>query len=845
MSLFDRIASAFRCVRHAGGGDDGLAADGSSAPLVRQADLRLEGRRLGSALAGVTAAICLLLAVGVGPAVADSCPNASLRYGYGASLPDCRAYEQASPVDKGGIDVTGSLTADVAAQDGNGITFFTTVGLPTDGGAPNFPVYEAQRTAAGWETHGLYPAGAMFSTPILGVTPDLSETFEGAASGFLSPAGTFEVRDNSDGALTPIATVTKGATNFFLDEVSASANDVLFEQKNVQLLANAAANQDNVYLWDRPTNTLHLVGVLPDGSTPAAGSFAGGVFGVTGGAAARLLTQHTLSADGTRAFFTAGGQQYVRIDPAGADATTVEASASQRSVPDPNGSEPANWWASPPDGSEVFFTSCEKLTDDSTAVSTGDGTCSTTSQGQDLYAYDVTSGQLTDLTVDNNPSDARGAAVNGVLGISDDGSYVYFAADGVLAPGAAPDGDCEQNQDCNIYVWHDGVTRFIATLSGGEMALNFTQQAQPVRVGKTSRVSPDGRTLLFEANNQLTAYDNQGAAEFYLWRDGDTAPSCISCDPSGAAPLGDASLYNLGPFPNSPNSTTVGAVLTRNLSSDGQRVIFQTPDPLLPADTNGDQGCSLTPYNGKSVLSCQDVYEWEADGQGSCHSTSQNGGCLFLISTGKSPDPSFIADVSASGNDVFFFTRQPLVGQDQDQLVDVYDARVDGGLATQDPAPGLSCSGDACRGPASGPSAAPAAATVTFFGPGNPQASTTSATAKARVLTKAVRGTSFTVRVRVPAPGRISITGAGIDPGSVRAARAGTYRLRVALTAAAKRRLARRHKLELRLRTAYTPRTGKASAATVALAVKPALSHHASSRASRRRANTHNHGGAK
>ena len=36
------------------------------------------------------------------------------------------------------------------------------------------------------------------------------------------------------------------------------------------------------------------------------------------------------------------------------------------------------------------------------------------------------------------------------------------------------------------------------------------------------------------------------------------------------------------------------------------------------------------------------------------------------------------------GNNVFFFTTQGLVAQDRDELVDVYDARVGGGIAAQE-----------------------------------------------------------------------------------------------------------------------------------------------------------------
>ncbi len=124
-----------------------------------------------------------------------------------------------------------------------------------------------------------------------------------------------------------------------------------------------------------------------------------------------------------------------------------------------------------PDGSKVFFTSCERLANDSTAVSTSAPTCGgEEDQGQDLYSYDAGSGQLTDLTVDPQPSDRQRAGVVGVLGASPDGSYVYFAANGVLAPGATP-GNCQNSiffqggtGACNLYLYHAGTVTFVAPI---------------------------------------------------------------------------------------------------------------------------------------------------------------------------------------------------------------------------------------------------------------------------------------------------------------------------------------------------------------------------------------------
>ncbi len=77
--------------------------------------------------------------------------------------------------------------------------------------------------------------------------------------------------------------------------------------------------------------------------------------------------------------------------------------------------------------------------------------------------------------------------------------------------------------------------------------------------------------------------------------------------------------------------------------------------------------------------------------------SERDGGCLYLISTGQSAQPSYFGDASADGTNVFFFTRQSLVGQDQDENYDVYDARVNGGIAAQNPPPWAQCTGETCR----------------------------------------------------------------------------------------------------------------------------------------------------
>jgi hypothetical protein len=182
----------------------------------------------------------------------------------------------------------------------------------------------------------------------------------------------------------------------------------------------------------------------------------------------------------------------------------------------------------------------------------------------------------------------------------------------------------------------------------------------------------------------------------------------VSCNPSGVPATSGAEI--VGYQGEISSSGDRSSVLTRNLSADGNRVFFQTAEALVPQDTNGQT----------------DVYEWE-DGR------------LYLISTGQSSSPSFFGDASADGDDVFFFTRQALVGQDQDNNIDVYDARVGGGIAAQNPlVPVAPCAGEACLAAPGAPPAFSVSSSAAFSGTGNLALPT--ATPAVKVKAKALTG---------------------------------------------------------------------------------------------------------
>jgi hypothetical protein len=108
-----------------------------------------------------------------------------------------------------------------------------------------------------------------------------------------------------------------------------------------------------------------------------------------------------------------------------------------------------------------------------------------------------------------------------------------------------------------------------------------------------------------------------------------------------------------------------------------------------------DSPDQLTPDAPPPTPGKLNVYEYE-------------NGHLYLIAPAAA-----LATITPSGNDVFFYTADQLVAQDRDGTADTYDARVDGGFPTLAPP---ACSGTSCQG---APAPAPIFETpagVTFHG---------------------------------------------------------------------------------------------------------------------------------
>jgi len=379
------------------------------------------------------------------------------------------------------------------------------------------------------------------------------------------------------------------------------------------------------------------------------------------------------------------------------------------------------------DGSKVFFTDERRLTVDSTAA-----------PGEpDLYEYEVgdeagAPGTLTDLTVDTHGGEH--ADVLGLMGISADGSYVYFGADGVLSSEKNVEGNEPVAGQPNLYMIHDGVTTLIATADpDDEEYLGANSNSHEIGDLKlnlalhTSEVTPSGQNVVFRSRTQLTHYENDGLAEVFVY-DAETAHiSCVSCAPTGVAPDSGVAPFSDGAMLTLSHDSDFAL---RWISEDGARVFFVTAQPLVRQDVNG----------------LLDVYEWErpvsgSESDNSCTVASPsfsqvNGGCVYLLSGGTSTDYSYFLDASANGNDVFIRSRAHLTSQSVNENMALYDARVGGGFTETR----LACTGTGCQGvPPTGPIfATPSSAT--FNGVGNFPAPIVSVTKVSKKAAKCSKG---------------------------------------------------------------------------------------------------------
>jgi hypothetical protein len=720
-----------------------------------------------------------------------------------AGLPDDRAYELVSPASKRAGEVfpingtvgtcepvpteckpgaLGEKYPRQVASDGESVVY---EGSPfsMSGGAPVLDEYLSTRTGAGWTTVNLTPEllGGQFPNGYKEFNPDLTESLILQGRPTLTPSAPFGYGNlylqptANPLALSSVLRVappnrTSGSNGFNLTYGGSSgdfsrlffaANDALTGPTQFSPAATNAGPQA-LNLYEDDGGEIRLVNVLPGNTETAPGASFGArsVDGVSD--VSRLL-----ATDGSRVFWTSeDGQIFVRENAT----TTREVSESQRTVPDPIGSQPAEFLAASPDGSRALFSSPQELTDgadtgsieQTIVVKATAGTFTISFGGQATAAleFDATSEQMQTAlaglstigpgAVDVSEPQTGKFTVRFISPLAS--TEQLLTVDGANLTGTANASSTRTGQE--LYEWDNGVVRGLTDGHGLGTFMGMAGQSENL----STIYFVDSAVLDGQPNEQGEA-PVQGGPNLYLYKGGRPVfiATLAGADNSVNLEVGDwQSAPQRRTAESSPNGRWL-AFLSRNpltkVDSDGQfeaflydsnsgRLICASCNPTgaepfgsttlpiqMPAGGMANVGQqqyltdagrlyfdsrdALTPFDTNHGV--EDVYQYEPSEVGSC---TREGGCVALMSAGTSAvDSNFLA-IDATGSNVFFTTRDQLSPRDRDESIDLYDARENGGINAESETIQSECQGEACQPAPVGPDdRTPASAN--FEGPGN------------------------------------------------------------------------------------------------------------------------------
>jgi DNA-binding beta-propeller fold protein YncE len=670
----------------------------------------------------------------------QQCPaNAAFRSGPSANLPDCRAYELVSPLDKENGDAGLMPLSKVffelnrSASSGERFTYSSLTPFADPESAPYVSQFLSSRGTDGWSGQSISPP---LSARVLDVKRSLNNEFKGFSDDLCSAW----LRNNSMAPLTeegvvgypnlyrrencaadpsyetlsPVEPPNRPADKYELNAMGASADG----RRTLVLAADALVagapvlpeeEEKEPLLYLHGPGGFHFVCYLPSGKPITTACGAGLPAGRPDGNTSSL--QGAISADGERVFWTAfsggfalgpeeskNGPIYMRQSPEQPQSAVVAGKCTEPekactiAVSGSVTPEAAEFWGAAEDGSRVLF----------------------------RVAAGPLSGSLYEFDVATRTPRLIAEGVLGPLGVNVDASRSYFASTEVLGEGAS-EGAVEGAR--NLY-FHE------ATQGGGEGSFKFVTalaapdvQGLPTRpsavhvvpIARSSALSPDGLHATFSSSapppsgyDNLDAQSGEPAEEVYRYDAVADELVCVSCNPTGARPRGVNRGGVLTPVwvvaSLAPRRTPLHA--PRSISSDGRRLFFESHEQLVPRDTNNTW----------------DVYQWEQAGKGSCTTSrssydAKSGGCVDLISSGLTPSGARFLDADPSGSSVFIGTQGSLISADPGSN-DVYVARVNGGFPEPAP-PEPACEGEACQSPPPAPEP-PAPASAAFRGPGNP-----------------------------------------------------------------------------------------------------------------------------
>jgi hypothetical protein len=640
------------------------------------------------------------------------------------------------------------VTGAVLSADGDRALYRVFGGGPdTSFGAAGVTL--AQRTASGWQTSNALPPRTAFAD----TAAYAGDAFLFAASSDLRalsvdvspPLGargfnTFLRYTSDTGELVRGYTFTPSGS----PEALSSANQMhVVGIGRRTLVAEDTAPGGGLY--DFGTGQPELIGLLPGDVVPSCGVAPIDFVNTNNGS----LWQNWLSVDGSRVFFHTRGNGDCDANPRELYMREGGAHGVSRWISGPATAGPqlgARFSSATPDGSKVFFTTATRLDPRDTNT------------GTDIYRYTVGTGNrcitcaVPDAQVNSLEPGIR--APERILA-AETGERVYFTSTEALAAGAMAG-------EVNIYVWSQDrpdELRFVA--SAGDLSTTTPRT--------NATASPDGSVFVFAAADRdldaLTNSDSRGLAQYYRYDDRTGSLVCASC------PQGRATVAVV--LADIPSSSLVRFLFPSPLTRDGRSFFFKTSEALVARDSNAGS----------------DIYEWR-DGR------------VGLITDGISERAvHVIRGLSADGRDLLFDSSNDLAPSVRTGGRKLYDARIGGGFP--EPPSALSrCASDGCQvAPVGRPGVSASAVAggddsndssprVTFSG-GRLSASQ-------RVALAAGRRVIVAVHVNRAGVVRASLGRYG-TAASVRAMRAGTVRLTLRLSKAARQRLVGKGRLTVTL----------------------------------------------
>jgi hypothetical protein len=625
-----------------------------------------------------------------------ACANEAFRVGLSAHLPDCRAYEQISPVDKEGaqeaLKYAAAAGGTLPGEDGDHFMFMTNQvrwgAGPEAGQAPYFFTREEGR---GWRMTAATAqpeAGFDKYSPQL-FTPDLTQfafTSTWSTAGECNPVlgvNSKELTFEAGPPGGPYAAVASIPCNDVGGEqgwVAASPDfsKLILGVEDRTLLGPSTGTRSGEDLYEyTAASGLRQVNVDSAGHTIGTCG-ARIVKGYEASAAALPASAHAVSADGSRVFFEAAPGEcsvmHLYMREAAAN-RTLDIGAYR-------------FAGANAEGTEVLL---EQLG--------GEGT-------ESHFFLDETGPGTVKPAFSASTERSSGGSGSGIV-VSRDFDAVYVFANAQLTPEAPAN-------SLNVFRYDvaEGRLRFVVPLgSVGEGSLS----------GGARETSPDGRYLYFRSRQVVglpggaKGQEGEASEQLYRYDSAENVVECVSCaspfDPEPRLSVNNAGGSLSSEWPTEGNPARIFS------SADGDYAFFETPSRLVPQDANGEvppEGVTGAESERRGGTPSNDVYEWRRVGVNGCGAVQ---GCLSLITPGTDGYLVSLLGTDEAGRDVFFYTSSQLVPQDDDTAGDFYDARIGGGFPT--PVKQVECEGDACFTPLAAPiDQTPASST--FQGPGNP-----------------------------------------------------------------------------------------------------------------------------